>query len=277
MDLSALIFVALAVAWGAYLIPKALKHADDVDRTTSIDRFSASLRVLARREPMPSGYGRLVKPGAPASEAKVVVPTSNLSRSQLQARREAAASAAKRRMRVFTILIIANLVVSGLAVYQVIAWPYVAAPVALTVAWLVACRLMVKTERRTVLMTSRLPVEVPPEADETDTNGDPITEEILAVQVGEPEAAPAEASATDGRPVGSWDPVAEQLPTYVSKSPAPKRTVRTIDLESTGVWTSGNTESASKLAREADAAERSEKADQTRRDAAAERRRHDAG
>ena len=30
MDLSGLIFVALAVAWAAYLIPKALRHHDDV-------------------------------------------------------------------------------------------------------------------------------------------------------------------------------------------------------------------------------------------------------
>lgn len=276
MDLSALIFVALAVAWGAYLIPKALKHAEDVDRTTSIDRFSASLRVLARREPVPDSHGRLVmRPDAPSKESRIVVPTSRLSRTQLQARREAAALAAKRRMRVFSILIVANLVVGGLAVYQVIAWPYVAAPVALTIAWLVACRLMVKSERRTVLVTSRLPVEVPPETDETGTTGDPVTEEILAVQAGEvaqPEAVEEAEAEAEQREPGSWDPVREQLPTYVSKSPAPRRTVRTIDLESTGVWTSGNTDSASKLARQAEATERNEKAEQAKRDAAAERR-----
>ncbi len=273
MDLSALIFVALAVAWGAYLIPKALKHAEDVDRTASIDRFSASLRVLARREPVPDDHGRLVtRPDAPVAESKVAVPTSRLSRTQMQARREAAALAAKRRMRVFSILIVANLAIGGLAVYQVIAWPFVLFPVALTIAWLVACRLMVKSERRTVVITSRLPVEVPVEYDETDTNGEPLTEEILAVQAGEaPQAEVAQAEAEQREP-GSWDPVPEQLPTYVSKSQAPRRTVRTIDLESTGVWTSGNTESASKLARQAEATERSEKAEQAKRDAAAERR-----
>jgi hypothetical protein len=41
----------------------------------------------------------------------------------------------------------------------------------------------------------------------------------------------------------------------VSKPPA-RRSVRTIDLDSTGVWTSGRSESDSALAREADAAER---------------------
>jgi hypothetical protein len=44
------------------------------------------------------------------------------------------------------------------------------------------------------------------------------------------------------------------LPTYVSKPPA-RRAVRTIDLDATGVWTSGRTESDAALAREADAAE----------------------
>ena len=48
MDLSGLIFVALALAWGAYLIPKALKHHEDVVRSRSVDRFSDRMRVLAR-------------------------------------------------------------------------------------------------------------------------------------------------------------------------------------------------------------------------------------
>ena len=52
-----------------------------------------------------------------------------------------------------------------------------------------------------------------------------------------------------------WDPVPVTLPTYVTK-PAAQRTVRTIDLDSTGVWTSGHTEADSALAREADEAAR---------------------
>jgi hypothetical protein len=49
VDLSALIFVALAVAWAVYLIPKALRHHDDVVRSRSVERFSHTMRVLARR------------------------------------------------------------------------------------------------------------------------------------------------------------------------------------------------------------------------------------
>ena len=48
----------------------------------------------------------------------------------------------------------------------------------------------------------------------------------------------------------AWDPVDVPLPTYVSKSVA-TRGVRTIDLDSTGVWSSGRNEADSALVREA--------------------------
>ena len=63
--------------------------------------------------------------------------------------------------------------------------------------------------------------------------------------------APDETAAAEGL----WDPVPVTLPTYVSK-PAARRSVRTIDLDSTGVWTSGRSEADSALAREAEAADR---------------------
>src|SRR6185436_18203340 len=60
VDLSGIIFVVLAVAWAVYLIPKALRHHDEVARTRSIDRFSTAMRVLARREPVNRRDARLV-------------------------------------------------------------------------------------------------------------------------------------------------------------------------------------------------------------------------
>ena len=65
-----------------------------------------------------------------------------------------------------------------------------------------------------------------------------------------------------------WDPVPVTLPTYVTKPAARRRTVRTIDLDATGVWTSGNTVGDSQIAREAeqaDKAARSRKADDDQR------------
>jgi hypothetical protein len=68
-----LIFVALAVAWAVYLIPKALEHHEEGARTRTVDRFSARLRVLARREPINRRKARLVPAsGAPSSDAKVL-------------------------------------------------------------------------------------------------------------------------------------------------------------------------------------------------------------
>ena len=63
----------------------------------------------------------------------------------------------------------------------------------------------------------------------------------------------------------SWDPVSVPLPTYVSKPVAP-RSVSTIDLDSTGVWSSGRSESDSALAREADAAQAADRADRSTAD-----------
>ena len=61
-----------------------------------------------------------------------------------------------------------------------------------------------------------------------------------------------------------WDPVPVTLPTYVTKPAATRRTVRTIDLDSTGVWTSGRTDADAQLAREADEADKA--ARKSRRD-----------
>ena len=60
MDLSALIFVALAVAWAVYLIPKALKQHEASAASRSIEGFSDRMRVLARREPVDTKTARLV-------------------------------------------------------------------------------------------------------------------------------------------------------------------------------------------------------------------------
>ena len=72
MDPSALIFVALAVAWAAYLVPKALQHHDDAVRSRSVDRFSHTMRVLARREPVDRRSAR------PVSYTHLTLPTKRI-------------------------------------------------------------------------------------------------------------------------------------------------------------------------------------------------------
>jgi hypothetical protein len=241
VDLSGLIFVALAVAWAAYLIPKALRHHDDVVRGRSVDRFSQSMRVLARREPVSARMARLVVPGR-TGEADVTtkpsaaVPSPDAS---YAARRLATTRATRRRRRVLSVLLLGLVAVVAVCAAGRLAWPYVAIPVGLLAVWLVACRLMVKKERAARPTAVIDPTEIDPaEGDESAPTG-----AIAPV--------PSVAVTADGL----WDPVPVTLPTYVSKPPA-RRSVRTIDLDSTGVWTSGRTEADSALAREAEAAER---------------------
>jgi hypothetical protein len=240
VDLSGPIFVALAVAWAAYLIPKALRHHDDVVRGRSIDRFSHSMRVLARREPVSARKARLVV--TPSSAAAGAVATTKPSAAiptadeQYAAQRGATHRATRRRRRVLCLLLLALVGVVTAGALGRLAWPYAAIPAALLAAWLVACRLMVRKER------AWAPVL-----------GEDADDDLEATAEAPPDATEQTAAATPRDPK-LWDPVPVTLPTYVSKPPA-RRTVRTIDLDATGVWTSGRTEADAALAREADAAE----------------------
>ena len=276
MDLSALIFVALAVAWAVYLVPKALKHHDDVVRSRSVDRFSHTMRVLARREPVNRRNARLVvTPGRPASSAVVVTKGGQPAPVAARAVRTAANRAARRRRRVLGTILLAGVVVVALAAFAVIAWAWTAVPAVLLVAWLVACRLMVRRERATSAPIATPVVTSSAETVETDVavaadtalTGEPVAARLdeTPEQVADLEDTSSIAAVVDPM---LWDPVPVTLPTYVTKPAARRRTVRTIDLDATGVWTSGNTAGDSQLAREAeqaDKAARSRKADDDQR------------
>ena len=160
--------------------------------------------------------------------------------------RESARRAARRRRRVLATLLVGLLATGGVAGFGLIAWWWVAVPAALVAAWLVACRLMVRHERN-----ARFDLTIGRPDAPVDDDAEP-----------EAEAAPDGADLDDTSQTPAitdpslWDPTPVTLPTYVTAPAAPRRTVRTIDLDSTGVWTSGRTEADSALAREADQAER---------------------
>jgi len=267
VDLSALIFVALAVAWAVYLIPKALKHHEDDAASRNVDGFSDRMRVLARREPVDRKTARLVvQPGRtvsapvePPAEARMpALLADQLARS----RRLAAATAAKRRLRVVCTILFVGVAVGVLAGLGYIAATYASVPAAALVVWLAACRLMVKKERAASVPTRRLPVIT----DEAVPDGGPLTEEIAAV-TDEPVAESPSPPTS-----GGWDPMPVTLPTYVDKAPAARRTVRTIDLDSTGVWSSGFSAADSALAREAEEADQQQRATRSASRSEAERR-----
>lgn len=250
-----MIFLALAVAWAVYLIPKVLRQAEDSDNSRSVESFSKSLRVLARRDAVDANSARLVVTGeAPSLEPKA----------RLEARRAASRRAAQRRMRVFRLLVALTVVVGAVAGFGYIPLPYVAIPVGLLAAWLVACRVMVKQEHVEVAqIRADRERAAKPGQPKPRVMLDPATEEIAVVEAGQPAPVVEVSAATEDAPAEAaqgWDPVPTTLPTYVGKEAAAKRTVRTIDLDSTGVWSSGRKESDSQLAREADESARAAKA-----------------
>lgn len=273
MDPSALIFVALAVAWAVYLIPKALEHHEESARSRTVDAFSHSVRVLARREPVSPREATLVAGDDPAPpsrrqlrrEARLLAKDKkrgarlqrrNARRLAAAARvptdprirRLAAARAARRRLRVVTLILAENAVVAVLAAVGIFGWVWMAIPVGVLVAWLVACRLMVRRERAVLPVVRHAPTKEP-RTDDGPTHAD------------DTQGIPAVAEDTAPRDPDAWDPVPVTLPTYVSK-PVASRSVRTIDLDSTGVWTSGRSEADSALVRESDEAARTREDDE---------------
>ncbi|MET0789057.1 MAG: hypothetical protein ABWY33_07440, partial [Cellulomonas sp.] len=194
------------------------------------------------------------------------------------AERASARRAAKRRRNVLALVLLANAAVVGLAVAKVVAWPWVAAPVAVLVAWLVACRVSVRAERRQRAVRSAIEIGMPPvveeELDESDLTGEiivsPPQPRVPAAPSGSAQDSPAADApgvVTGEVPVvGGWDMVPTTLPTYVSKPAAQRRTVSTIDLDSTGVWSSGHNDEDSALARGAEqSAKAAREAGETRR------------
>lgn len=257
MDLSALIFVALAVAWAVYLVPMALRHHDEDARSRTVNRFSHTMRVLARREPVDTRTTELVTPGQPAATVEARTAPSPA------ARRAAAQRATKRRRNVLALILLATAAVSGVAAFGVVSWWYVAIPVGLLAAWLVACRIMVKGERRAMVPAARLPIVVPVEKESAEEPAETDDRAEAELEV-DPMADTSAGMAAVVDPA-LWDPVPVTLPTYVTK-PAATRSVRTIAFDDTGVWTSGRTDADAQLARAADEADRADRAARQSRD-----------
>ena len=115
MDLSALIFVALAVAWAVYLVPKALKHHEDSAASRSIDGFSDRLRVLARREPVDRKTARLVVEGEKPAAVPAPVVREPMTPQQARAHRAASMAAARRRRKVVSTILVAIIVTLAVA------------------------------------------------------------------------------------------------------------------------------------------------------------------
>ena len=266
MDLSAIIFVVLALAWAVYLIPKALKHHDELASDRLVEGHSDKVRILARkRRTVVTETVETLEP-----EVEVSAPVEDAP-APSRPTRAAARKAAQRRRRVLGVLVLAFIVVWTLTWFAYLPYMTPAIPGALVVAWLVVARLSVRKQqqrRRTTRVVAPSVVEPEPvratapapsaSRDMVDLLAD---EDLSGSSRREVEAVLAD----DG---SLWDPLPMTLPTYVNKARA-RRTVRTIEL--TGINSSGHDEADTALAR--DASGSAEQSAQATTDAEAEQRR----
>lgn len=267
---SGLIIAFVVVVWAAYFIPLALRRYDEASKNASFETTGALSRVIARtkRDATPQTHAPVASAVETVADEPAAAPRS--------LDRPAARLAARRRRRTLLTLIAGTAIVGGVAGFGVIAPVWIAVPVALIVAWLVACRIQVRGERglskpkaaRTTTdrpkaarpkikvalpKLSRAKVAPAPSSDEEDTiivSGQ--FEDIDPGRKHEMEDVALEDDALDDQIViavpsmattgeAMWDPLPVTLPTYVTK-PRAGRTVRTIDFSQPHTWTSGHIE-----------------------------------
>ena len=262
MDLSAVIFVLLAVAWAGYLIPRALRHHDEAARTRSIETFSGSTRVLARSEPAEDRDTRLVVPRASRRTSRSVEPPQSEEPVESPRLVSPARAAARRRRRILALLLLCVLGTTVAAALAYLPWWSVAVPGGLTLAYLALCRTQVRRGRRVVPVPRRAaapePVAAEPSvataavvpASDVPASDMPAAEMSAGPVADVPfdaEARMEPAASTDNGSGTIWDPLPVTLPTYVT-APKAHRTVRTIDLGEPGTWTSGRTAEDAEIA-----------------------------
>lgn len=245
---SGLIIAFVVAVWAAYFVPLVLRRYDEASNNASVETSGSQARVIAR--PTPAATSPVVEPVVEPAEA--TTPTTRT------LDRPAARLAASRRRRTLLTLLTTTALVGVLAGASVIAPFWVAAPVALVVAWLVACRIQVRDELGlTRVKAPKQPrttrTKAAPSADEEETiivSGQ--FEDINPGRKHQMEDIALEANALDDQVViavpsvsttgeALWDPLPVTLPTYVTK-PRAGRTVRTIDFGEAGTWTSGHIE-----------------------------------
>ncbi|HUS21164.1 MAG TPA: hypothetical protein VMZ66_04030 [Aeromicrobium sp.] len=273
-----LIVAFVVTVWAAYFVPLALRRYDEAHNHSALEVLTPLSRVI-RRAPARntaedfeySGRGADSFAASSADADAQASPSPRLTRA-------AARLAARRRRRVLLTLLFANVVVGALVEFAIIPLWSVAIPAGLLVAWLVACRIQVRSEygvssaakpqsRTGGARESR--VRVPKlrmprvrlgrlagyAVEDEDTVTIIVSGQFEDVDPGRKhimENAPLEADALDEQLVIAvpsaashgelvWDPLPVTLPTYVTK-PRAGRTVRTIDFDAPGVWTSGHVE-----------------------------------
>jgi hypothetical protein len=252
------LIVAFVVAvWAAYFVPLVLRRYDEASTSSSLEALSPLSRVIRRSDAEPPAAAVDEEPDQVEEPEQDEAPEQvDAPRPQISGR--AARIAARRRRRTLLTLLAATAIVGGLAGFVVIPMWSIAIPAGLVVSWLVACRVQVRRERgitrrprRKRMKTAKVTASAAEDDEDTVITSSQL-EDVNPGRRHVMESTPLEADALDEQLVIAapsvattgdlvWDPLPVTLPTYVTK-PRAGRTVRTIDFDQPGAWTSGHVE-----------------------------------
>lgn len=225
-----MIYAAIAIAWLAYLVPLYAKRRDaaPAEPEDPANRFSDSMRIVRR------GTAPLLDQDlSEIDKAEVSTPLTR--RAALEDLRRLEMLAARRRRRVLITLMAAITAVVAVCAVNLIPWWAVAIPGGLLVTFMVVSRISVRG------MRERLDARYEEICAGGEENTVFLSRQDLAASEKKPAAIEEKTQQLTRRTGALWDPVPITMPTYVSKPLAP-RTVRTIDLNSPDVTTSGRSE-----------------------------------
>lgn len=210
MGFTGLIFGAIAAAWLVYLVPYFLRHRqDEFDDDGDIVPTTTAVTIVR------SGTSL-----AETTPEAATVSTPLTRRSALRELRMLEAQAAHRRRRVLIFLLVAQVIVAGLAGFGVGAWWEALIPFGLILVFAVVARFSVRAMRADLDRRAQRIRRAP-------------EEETVALSLTDLQAAAHQHSVELSEPIGRvgslWEPIPIVRPTYMSAPLAP-RTVRTIDL-----------------------------------------------
>lgn len=213
MNLTGLIFGAIAAFWLIYLVPMFLRRKDNglLDEIEPGEPFTASVTIVRRGAPLDSAENGSAVVSTPLNRAAALRELSGIDR-----------VAARRRRVVVVFLLIVASIDGALAGFNLVPWWTLAVPGGLLLVFLVIARFSVRIMRKGLDARARVV-----------RGGEAVDEETISLAIPEVEVDENEHSVELTGPVemtGSlWDPIPITAPTYVSQ-PLARRTVRTIDL-----------------------------------------------
>lgn len=254
---SGLIFAFVVVVWLAYVVPVVLRRYDEASKNQGLTQTDGRGRVLSRLGRRPLAEGAETAPAA----ASAAVSEDAKRQAARAAGRPVSRQAARRRRRVLITLLTLVVVTAGAVAATPLALAWVAAPVGLTVAWLVTCRIQVRGElglgtgslrlrrsgaaspakRSSTAADDEATVVLSGQFEDIDPDRPHVMQqvELEADALDEQLQIAVPSISTTGEAL--WDPLPVTLPTYVTK-PRAGRTVRSIDFGQPGTWTSGHIE-----------------------------------